>query len=93
MYSLETLYNQLSHKVVDEFLERITTLRTPLPSPPKTPRQHMSRENSSLSTLIAEKADRAEKAEKTLIATLEKLDKVDLRKKSYADDAPPRFEL
>lgn len=37
--SLETLHNQLSQKQVDEFLERVTTLKTPIPSPPRTPRQ------------------------------------------------------
>lgn len=48
--SLETLHNQLSWKQVDEFLERITTLKTPIPSPPKTPKlQYLSRENSQMS--------------------------------------------
>lgn len=47
--SLETLHNQLSWKQVDEFLERITTLKTPIPSPPKTPKlQYLSRENSQM---------------------------------------------
>uniref|UniRef100_A0A915JQ76 Uncharacterized protein n=1 Tax=Romanomermis culicivorax TaxID=13658 RepID=A0A915JQ76_ROMCU len=46
--SLETLHNQLSWKQMDEFLERITTLKTPMPSPPKTPKCYLSRENSQL---------------------------------------------
>uniref|UniRef100_A0A0M3I8Y8 Pecanex-like protein n=1 Tax=Ascaris lumbricoides TaxID=6252 RepID=A0A0M3I8Y8_ASCLU len=35
--SLETLHDSIKFSQLDQFLERLMTIRTPLPSPPKTP--------------------------------------------------------
>ncbi len=35
--SLETLHDNLSSRQLDSFLERLMNVRTPMPSPPKTP--------------------------------------------------------
>uniref|UniRef100_A0A914S5N6 Uncharacterized protein n=1 Tax=Parascaris equorum TaxID=6256 RepID=A0A914S5N6_PAREQ len=40
--SLETLHDSIKFSQLDQFLERLMTIRTPLPSPPKTP---ISRDN------------------------------------------------
>ncbi|VDD91712.1 unnamed protein product [Enterobius vermicularis] len=37
--SLETLHDNIKFVQLDQFLERLVTMRTPLPSPPKTPQQ------------------------------------------------------
>lgn len=47
--SLETLHDNLSFKQFDDFLQRLLNIRTPMPSPPRTP-MGISRENSDLNS-------------------------------------------
>ncbi|VDM46726.1 unnamed protein product [Toxocara canis] len=45
--SLETLHDSIKFSQLDQFLERLMTVRTPLPSPPKTPISRETADNGN----------------------------------------------
>ncbi|CAG9540958.1 unnamed protein product [Cercopithifilaria johnstoni] len=58
--SLETLHDNIRFSQLDRFLERLMKIRTPIPSPPKTP----ICSNRKISTIATELSDTARKLER-----------------------------
>ncbi|VDO08513.1 unnamed protein product [Brugia timori] len=58
--SLETLHDNIRFSQLDRFLERLMKIRTPIPSPPKTP----VFSNKMISVVAAELSDTARKLER-----------------------------